>query len=192
MRVGGRFFMIADSAQLQAMSEKTVNEILDNYLDPTVDAGTAVIVDRTYPGIFDDAQIAIDEGFCWKADSIEELAEVIGSDSLPETVQRYNQFCENGVDEEMYKNEAFLLPVTEPPFYAVECIANAWATIGGLKTDDDCRVVDENQNAIPGLYAVGMDSDCWAVPYSLVTTTSTFSVAGAYLAARHAAKRAME
>ena len=192
IRCGGRFFMIADSALVSSMATKTINEILSNYLDTSLDVGTMMIANEKYPGVLEDAELAIQEGFAWKADTIEELAEMIGAPELVKTVERYNGFCEAGADAEFYKNPVYLLPVTEPPFYAVECICNVWCTVGGLKTDEFARVVDADQKPIPGVYVAGMDADCWAVPYSLVTTTSTFSICAAYLAARHAAARALE
>lgn len=192
IRCGGRFFMIADSALVGSMAEKTINEILGNYLDTSLDVGTMMIANEKYPGVLEDAERAIQEGFAWKADTIEELAEIIGTPELVEQVARYNGYCDAGADGEFYKNPVYLLPVTEPPFYAVECICNVWCTVGGLKTDEFARVVDADQKPIPGVYVAGMDADCWAVPYSLVTTTSTFSICAAYLAARHAAARAVE
>ena len=50
------------------------------------------------------------------------------------------------------------VPLTEPPFAAVEVQAAITFTYGGLATDVDGRVLDPSGAAIPGLYAAGVDA----------------------------------
>lgn len=61
---------------------------------------------------------SVEKGAYVKADTVEEIIELLG---LPtetiEEVNRYNGFCEAGLDEDFYKNPLYLIPVTTPPFY---------------------------------------------------------------------------
>jgi succinate dehydrogenase/fumarate reductase flavoprotein subunit len=48
--------------------------------------------------------------------------------------------------------------LVEPPFLAVRVYAGVTHTIGGLRIDDDARVLDAEAAPIPGLYAAGADA----------------------------------
>ena len=43
----------------------------------------------------------------------------------------------------------------EGPYYLVSYVPSYVTTMGGLKTDSDCRVIDDAGNAIDGLWAIG-------------------------------------
>jgi succinate dehydrogenase/fumarate reductase flavoprotein subunit len=43
----------------------------------------------------------------------------------------------------------------EPPFYAMQAFPMTRKNMGGLRIDTDCRVLDTEGRAIPGLFAVG-------------------------------------
>ena len=114
--------------------------------------------DRILDKLPADIEEGIKEGWCFKAESLDELAEHFGLDALPETVATYNEFCEAGVDAEFGANPWYLSPVATPPFYVVENEPSAWSTFGGVRIDDCCRVLAaETNDPIPGLYAAGTD-----------------------------------
>lgn len=48
-------------------------------------------------------------------------------------------------------------PLREGPFYAVRILPGSLGTFSGLQTDEHARVLDEQQQPIPGLYAIGND-----------------------------------
>lgn len=105
-----------------------------------------------------DIEEGIKEGWIIKADSIEELAEKTGFSHLAETVSTYNGYCDTGVDKQFSANPWYLTPVKNGPFYAIENEVSAWSTFGGIKTDDECRALAEDDTVIPGLYVVGTDN----------------------------------
>lgn len=96
-----------------------------------------------------------------KADSIEGLAELLGLDTkaLVETVERYNSYCESGVDEEYGKAADMFLPIATPPYYGGKITPTLFTTVGGLKVNSLMQVVNESGVAIDGLYAVGGDAN---------------------------------
>lgn len=109
---------------------------------------------------------AISEGWAVKADSIEDLAEAFGLSSLAETVEKYNSFCDKGEDSEFYKSKTFLSPVKTAPFYAFEYVPSAWGTNGGIKVDACLHALNNENNAIPGLFVAGVDTgSMYTVPY---------------------------
>lgn len=107
------------------------------------------------PGVLD--TIAQSGGGVFQADTIEELAEQIDADpeTLKATIDRYNEQCEKGTDDDFMKQPDYLLPIKTPPFTAIKMQWVFTCTLGGVKTNADFQVMDETRKPIPGLYAAG-------------------------------------
>ncbi|EXJ92433.1 hypothetical protein A1O3_00984 [Capronia epimyces CBS 606.96] len=112
-------------------------------------------------------------GISVNADTLEGLAAVTGidADGLAATVQRFNGFCETGVDEDFGRASLpwgtiltgdYRLPhpgfaaIARPPFYAVQLQR---VTVGvptaGLPINRDASVLTATGHVVPGLYAAG-------------------------------------
>ena len=104
-----------------------------------------------------DNMAELEKGWIIKADTLEELAEKIGRDpaKLKETIDRYNEMCEKGVDEDFGRDPEKMAKIENGPFYAVSIIPTLVATTGGAKRDTASRVLDWNDEPIPGLYEAG-------------------------------------
>ncbi|WP_052406502.1 FAD-dependent oxidoreductase [Clostridium culturomicium] len=91
------------------------------------------------------------------AASIEELAELIDLDpaTLKATVDRYNELCAKGVDEDFGKPSDKMYPIEGEKYYAIKLNPAVTVTFGGIVTDLESRVLDANNNPIKGLYAAG-------------------------------------
>ena len=103
-----------------------------------------------------------------RADTLEELAELIEVDpaELKATVERYNKLCKEGEDKDFYKENHFLFPVEEGPFTACMVAPGLLAVCGGIHISDNFEVLNENDEPIPGLYAIGnCAGDIYAVDY---------------------------
>lgn len=104
----------------------------------------------------EDIVTAADAGeFCWRAETITELATLAGlePDNLTATVTDYNNAVERGVDP--LGRRAPDYPLLAPPFYAFRfqgCAGLSWA---GLTVDDELRVLGADNQPIGGLYAAG-------------------------------------
>lgn len=112
------------------------------------------IVDGNVPG-FEVCESFAGNGNVFKADTIEELAAATGMnpDTLAASVARYNELVAAGEDTDM--GQRTLIPLSAPPYYALNCKVCTMGTTGGLKTDDDCRVLNSDGSPITGLYAAG-------------------------------------
>lgn len=104
-----------------------------------------------------DNSIELEKGWIIKADTIEELAEKIGRDpaTLRATVDRYNEMCAKGVDEDFGRDIETMAPIEEGPFYSVELTPCVVATTGGAVRNPKSQVLDWNENVIPHLYTAG-------------------------------------
>lgn len=100
----------------------------------------------------------VEDGVTVKADTLEELFELMHMD--PETAQtsvdRYNELCHNGEDEDFGKVASRMFPLENPPYYAVSFgLPLMLYVFGGLNCDLEGRVLDADYNPIPGLYVGG-------------------------------------
>ncbi len=96
-------------------------------------------------------------GITVMADTPEELAEKMGVDreGFTATLARYNEMCRNGHDDEFGKRPELMIPVDKPPYIARKIGPALLAVVGGVTVDPDMRVLDDEKNPIPGLYAIG-------------------------------------
>ncbi len=94
-----------------------------------------------------------------KADSIEELAGMLGIDAevLNETIEEYNEMCVSG-DTELYKPKKYMKPLKKAPYYAARFRPGAYGTLGGIKVNKEMEVLRPDWEKIPGLYAAGTDA----------------------------------
>lgn len=99
---------------------------------------------------------AVEMGNAYKADTLEELAQLAGIDAqgLVEEVAHYNEMVAAGEDTDFGK-KAVELKIEEAPFYCVPLSPTIHHTMGGLKIDTDARVYNEAGEVIDGLYAAG-------------------------------------
>ncbi|MFN8529814.1 MAG: FAD-dependent oxidoreductase [Anaerolineae bacterium] len=96
--------------------------------------------------------------WAWRADTLEELAAQIGvpAETFVETVMRYNELVDGGKDLDYGKRaEQFFAKVEQGPFYAFKFGPALLTVVGGLEVDTKLRVLDDNHNPVPGLYAIG-------------------------------------
>ena len=117
-----------------------------------------------------DSALQADNGMAYKADTLEELAGLIGIDpaALQASVDRYNELVAQGVDLDFHKQADFLFPVVEPPFYAAKVGVALLAIVGGLDINTKMQVLDKNRQPIPGLYATGNASgSLYAIDYPI-------------------------
>jgi 3-oxosteroid 1-dehydrogenase len=107
----------------------------------------------------------IEKGWIKKADTIEELGQLIGGKMDPavleETVNRYNSYCEQGHDPEFGRGVQSLKPLVTPPYYSCTLYPGGINTCGGPRRNGYGQVLDPFKRVIPRLYSAGeMGSIC--------------------------------
>jgi 3-oxosteroid 1-dehydrogenase len=120
-------------------------------------------------------------------------------EALRDTLERFNDFADRGVDEDFHRGESaydryYSDPTVKPnpslhridqaPFYAVKIVPGDLGTKGGLVTDEKARVLRPDGSVIAGLYAAGNVSSAvmghtYAGPGATIGPALTFG----YLAA---------
>lgn len=149
-------------------------------------------------------------GYMIKAESIDELVVKTGIEAtgLTRTLQRFNGFCQTGIDTDFGRgSRAFdrchgdptvkpnpnLGAIEKPPFYAVRMYPGDVGTAGGVVTDEHARVLRADGSVIDGLYATGnctasVVGRCYPAAGASIGAAFTFG----YIAAHHALGAALD
>ena len=97
------------------------------------------------------------EGNCvYKADTLEELAEMIGAENLTATVEAYNKDVAAGEDTAFGRSAESMVAFEEGPYYAVVTVPYVWSgTSGGVRANEDGYLQREDGTVITGLSLAG-------------------------------------
>lgn len=142
----GRFCRIFDDAYEEKIASwggtPTPKASMENYIPGLLENPTGVRPDL------------IDTHRC---DTLDELAEELGvpTENLKESVERWNEPCENGFDEDFGLAEMYLKPIDTPPYWGVRQWVRITAVHAGFEVNKFNQALDENGEVIPGLYGVG-------------------------------------
>ena len=134
-----------------------VLEQTDQILYIISDAENCRITDgKTFNGF--DVEEMIAKGQLFRADTIEELAQLLGMNPqvLAASVEQYNAYAANYLDEDFGRiSFSALSAVDKAPFYACPRTVATHITGGGLLYDDRYCVLNTDYEPIEGLYAGG-------------------------------------
>ncbi len=99
----------------------------------------------------------VSNGLTVQADTIEELAALIGADAenLAAAVEGWNTAVETGVDEAFGRTTGMDVAILEAPYYAIQISPGIHHTMGGVMIDTETQVIDTEGEVIPGLFAAG-------------------------------------
>jgi tricarballylate dehydrogenase len=136
------------------------------------------------------------------ADTLEELAGLMEIDSreFMATVEAYNAACPDTANFDYMapdgqattglepRKSNWARPLLKPPFRAWPIICSNCFTFGGVKVDDDARVINTEGDVIPGLYAAGEVVGLYYRVYTGATSVMRGAVTGR-LAGMDAARR---
>ncbi len=114
-----------------------------------------------------DNRAEIEKGWIIQGRNLEELAHKlkIAPAVLEETVQNYNAYCEQKEDPEFHRPPQHLVPLSEPPFFAVEIWPGGPNTQGGPYRNRKGQILDTHGKPIPRLYAAGEFGSIYGMLY---------------------------
>lgn len=106
------------------------------------------------------------EGF-YMADTLEELAVLIDvpAANLVNSIETWNRNIRESGQDLAFSRNTQLIELNKPPYYANKNVSANLGSLGGLKINTKCEVIDNAGNVIPHLYAGGMNSGGWYGTY---------------------------
>ena len=148
-------------------------------------------------------------GYLKRGATIKALAQACGIDpsGLAATVERFNEHARRGEDPDFGRGSTpynrkmgdplhggpnpCVAPIEQGPFYAVKVQPGSFGTFAGLKTNASAQVLDAEDRAIAGLYAVGTDmASVMGGFYPSGGINLGPAMVFGYIAGRHAARAA--
>lgn len=99
----------------------------------------------------------VSTGITVQGDTIEDLAKQIDVDPsvLAETLKTWNQAVADQNDAEFGRDTGMENDLSVAPYYAIKIAPGIHHTMGGVKIDTKCQVINTDGQVIPGLYAAG-------------------------------------
>lgn len=161
------------SAEDQVFVNKDGKRFINEYSERDVLASAAlqqedqlfyIICDENTAGITpegknlwgDKVEKLVETKSIYRADTLEDLALQLGMEknALVDEINKYNSCIEQEIDPDFGKTN-FGKKIETAPFYATPRSPSVHHTMGGLTIDTSARVLDKNNEVIPGFYAAG-------------------------------------
>ncbi len=114
-----------------------------------------------------------------KAETIAELADKIAAPKLAEAVSDFN-FLVNEKKRDMFLNRKIetMRAFGAGPYYAIPIRHNILHTHGGARRNENCEVLDMENNIIPHLYEAGELGDIFATKYVGANSIADLLISG--------------
>ena len=92
-----------------------------------------------------------------RCDTLEELARELDLpfDRMKASIDRYNELCSKGIDNDFGKRQRYMHPILTPPFWGARKHIRVSAECSGVITNEHAQALDGAGRPIPGLYCVG-------------------------------------
>ncbi|MEC4175761.1 FAD-dependent oxidoreductase [Adlercreutzia sp. R7] len=115
-----------------------------------------IATESQYEAFKADFDSAAADGRSFSSDDPRELARQMGidPDRFAQTVQRYNELCDKGVDEDYGKDSQYLTKL-EGPLHSLTCAFDLTDTASGPRINKNAQVISIDGTPIEGLYAAG-------------------------------------
>lgn len=184
----GSYYVIMDQKMVDTITTTPIFDIMSADAKASLVLSLAMAFDGyVCTDFLKDFDVAVEEKWGYKGDTLAEVADYFGLTNLEETVATYNGYAEAGADEDFFVAADQLKPVREGPFYAIELQPGSWCTTGGIQVDDCCRALNIDCEPIANLFMAGLDADILGSPYYLGATANGMAYASGYLAGETAA-----
>ena len=97
-----------------------------------------------------------ENGYVVTEDTVEALAEKLEMDPkvLQETIDSFNE-CVDGQQEDEYGRTLYSVKLENGPWVSTPRQVSIHHTMGGIHIDENCHVLNADEEVIPGLYAAG-------------------------------------
>jgi succinate dehydrogenase/fumarate reductase flavoprotein subunit len=132
----------------------------------------------------------LQKGWIVKGDTVAELAAALNMppENLKGAIDTWNKCCQAGNDSEFGRNPLELVPLDEPPFFAIRLFPGGSNTFGGPRRNSRAQVLNPFNEPIKGLYAAGECGSVFGLLYPAGGGNLAECIAFGRIAAENAVK----
>ncbi len=154
--------ILVNSSGRRFIAETLYGEDIGNAVFDSADGVGVLVMDSAIHQQAVDAGAMLAEPIA-TADTLDELADMIGVnvEVFINEVAFYNEQAAGGFDPIYGKHAEYLQPIEQGPFMAYNYGVSKgipFITLGGLRSDINCNVINQWGETIPGLYSAGRTS----------------------------------
>ena len=156
--VRGNGAILVNKEGKRFVSEMETRDVVSAAILQQTDGVCYMVFDQAVRDSLKAIESYITAGIVFESDTVEGLAEQLGMDpaALRQTMDTYAGYAQAGVDEEFGRIDTSMgSDLTTPSFYACLCAPAVHHTMGGVKINASCDVIDASGSALPGLFAAG-------------------------------------
>ncbi|MBI2906085.1 MAG: FAD-binding protein [Chloroflexi bacterium] len=137
-----------------------------------------------------DNRAELEKGWITEGKTLGELGRKLGMPTgvLEGTVRSWNRYCAKGKDPDFGRRANELLPLSNPPFYAIQLLPGGANTQGGPRRNKHAQIVNPDGDPIPGLYGAGELGSVYGMLYPVGGGNLAECIAFGRIAGENAAK----
>ena len=141
-----------------------------------------------------DNRVELQKGWIAKGETVGELAASLDMppENLANTIATWNRHCRAGRDAEFGRSPLELVPLDEPPFFAIRLFPGGSNTLGGPRRNGRAQVLNPFGEPIPGLYGAGECGSVFGLLYPAGGGNLAECIAFGRIAAENAVKENYE
>ncbi|KRL84876.1 flavocytochrome c [Ligilactobacillus apodemi] len=155
--VRGEGAILVDHSGVRFTDELGTRKVVANKITDLPQKSAYLIFDEGVKQRVKALDFYLQKGLVLQAESIAELATKLNMEqtTLHDTLLRWNTAVETKKDVQFGRHTGMQRKLIQAPFYAIHIAPAIHYTMGGLHIDEKTRVLDENGEIIPGLFAAG-------------------------------------
>lgn len=154
--VNPELFIVSPNGERFTDGSKTANDLAHDALVLGYSSIVAIFDQNEFDALKDTFEPMLAQGHVAVADTPAELAAQLGmdADTLSATLERYNELCDKGVDEDFGRAPEMMTKL-DGKLYAITLEPNTYESFSGPEINTDAQVIGVDGNPIEGLYAAG-------------------------------------
>jgi fumarate reductase flavoprotein subunit len=155
----GLSYAVFDENTIEAQLKKQKSSGTSQGAGQGMPGGRGGSLPDTMEAVRADIQQAISRGgsSMFQADTLKELADKIGVNkkNFLETIKKYNENCETGIDTEFFKDKENMVPINKAPYYASLGTLGTDGAFGGILVNPEIQAYKSGGGLVEGLYVTG-------------------------------------
>ena len=153
---GGGAILISQNGK-RFVNELDTRDKVSNHINNLTEHYAYILFDQQVRDENKSVEEYISRNLVIQANTLDDLAKQLSIDSntLTETIKRYDNFVINKHDEDFERTTGMRHPINKAPYYAIKIAPGIHHTMGGVTINAETQVLDTQNHVIEGIFAAG-------------------------------------